>query len=420
MARRGFLAEIQHQVKVSARQAEVAQRAAAREHNAAVRRAEQARTQAARAQAQASRAAEADRKRAEAEARRLHLEARAAEVEQMNADLARVYEEIDSLLAATLAVDDFVDLEQLRQIAQHPPFDRADLEAAIPAPPPIQAPQEPTFVPPPPPSGIRGVFGKKAHADGVAAAQLAHQAAVDAWRAQMAQLPARQDAQMQQHAEQERARQAALAAERARYDSQCAAREADAAAANEALSELIAGLDYGTKDAVEEYVSIVLSNSVYPESFPVEYDFEFDGPGAELGLRALIPAPDTLPAIKAHKHVKASDEITSTELPQKQRKDRYATAVHHVALRSMHEIFEADRRGLIRSISLELGTNTIDPATGQPIYVPFVAVATTRETFESIDLAAVVPSATLGHLGATVSKDPHGLTPIDPSGIRRT
>jgi len=38
--------------------------------------------------------------------------------------------------------------------------------------------------------------------------------------------------------------------------------------------------------------------------------------------------------------------------------------VHQVALRSFHEVFEADRRGLIRSISLEVGTETIDPATG--------------------------------------------------------
>jgi restriction system protein len=83
-------------------------------------------------------------------------------------------------------------------------------------------------------------------------------------------------------------------------------------------------------------------------------------------------------------------------------------------------VFEADRRGLIKTISLELGTNTIDPAVGKRTYVPFVAVATGRERFMDIDLAEVVPSATLQHLGAVVAKSPFDLAAIDPAGVRKT
>ena len=43
------------------------------------------------------------------------------------------------------------------------------------------------------------------------------------------------------------------------------------------------------------------------------------------------------------------------------------------------EVFEADRRGLIKTISLEVGTNSIDPATGRPTYIPFVITAAERE-----------------------------------------
>ena len=41
----------------------------------------------------------------------MHVEARTAEVAAMNADLAQRNEEVDGLLASTLDVDDFVDLE---------------------------------------------------------------------------------------------------------------------------------------------------------------------------------------------------------------------------------------------------------------------------------------------------------------------
>jgi restriction system protein len=170
---------------------------------------------------------------------------------------------------------------------------------------------------------------------------------------------------------------------------------------------------------VEEYISIVLSNSVYPEVFPVRHEFTFDPATAELSLRCLVPGPDKVPTTKAYKYAKGPDQITEVDLPQKATKDRYAGAVSQVALRAMHEVFEADRRGLIRSISLEVGTQTIDPATGVETYVPFVAAAADRETFTSFDLRSVVPSATLAHLGAGVSKNPLGLVPADVSGIRK-
>ncbi|HEY9564096.1 MAG TPA: hypothetical protein VIR30_10040, partial [Nocardioides sp.] len=92
---------------------------------------------------------------------------------------------------------------------------------------------------------------------------------------------------------------------------------------------------------------------------------------------------------------------------------------HQVALRTLHEVFEAERRGLIQSISLEVGTETTDPATGIQGYVPFVAVAAERATFMAFDLSEVVPAATLQHLGAAASKNPLGLVPADVSGIRK-
>ncbi len=86
----------------------------------------------------------------------------------------------------------------------------------------------------------------------------------------------------------------------------------------------------------------------------------------------------------------------------------------------MHEIFEADRRGLIKTISLEVGTNTIDPATGRRGYILFVAVGSERKSFLELDLSNVVPTATLAHLGASVSKNPFGLVATEASGVRRS
>ena len=419
MARRGFFAELERQSRLAAQQRERAHRASVREHNAAVRRAEQADQAAERAQAQASRATAAEQKRLEKEAREAHIAAMEAEAAELNAVLAETHDDIDLLLDATLRVDDYVNLETLRTPAQHPPFDRADLEVPIPMPAPIPNPPEPQFAPAPPPSGLGGVFGKKKHAEEVVAAETAYAAEVARWRAEIDGLKKWREDTAAWHAKAEAKRVATLGEERSRYAAECAAREAEAAERHKELDELIANLGYGTVEAVQEYVSIVLSHSVYPEEFPVRHEFSFDPATAELQLRALLPSPDTLSNVKAYKYTKASDSITSSALSQKEVKDRYARAVHAVALRSIHEVFEADRRGLITTISLEVGTNTVDKATGKDIYVPFVAVGAQRDAFLEFDLAAVVPAATLGHLGAALSKDPYNLVAAGTSGIRR-
>jgi restriction system protein len=140
---------------------------------------------------------------------------------------------------------------------------------------------------------------------------------------------------------------------------------------------------------------------VYPEHYPVRHEFTFDPSTAELSLRCLVPGPSQIPTTKAYKYAKAADEITEAELPQKATRDRYVGAVNQVALRSLHEVFEADRRGLIQSIALQVGTETLDPATGVETYVPFVAVGADRGTFTGFDLGRSCQgrrSRTLGRL----------------------
>jgi restriction system protein len=163
----------------------------------------------------------------------------------------------------------------------------------------------------------------------------------------------------------------------------------------------------------------VLSNSVYPEVLAVQHDYEFDPDTRELELTILMSSPDQLPTERVHRYVKAKDGITATMLPKKELRTRYANVVHQVALRTLHEVFEADRAAQIRTISLQVGTETKDPATGLQTRVVFVGVAAERDSFMAFDLHNVVPMATLEHLGAATSKNPYELVGIDEApGVR--
>ncbi|MEH3052697.1 MAG: hypothetical protein PGN13_01635 [Patulibacter minatonensis] len=420
MAKRGFFAEIHHQNQLAAKRREQELRARSRAHQAAVREAERTRKQAERAAAQLARATAAEQKQAEREAKRFHEEARLAEADFRNAALAETIDELDSILAATLDVDDYVDLESFRTVVAHPPFPRKDLEVGLPKPVRGSSPEAPKFVEPPAPTGIGKLMGgRKKHEEAIAQARAVHEDALASWQAEVDALPARLDRDVAawELAESERRRE--LLNARNAYEAECKRNDQAADAANAQLDALISGLAAGEDEAIEEYIGIVLGNSVYPQRLAVEHEFTFDRELGELELTVLIGPPSIVPDVKVYRYVKSKDEIAATPATKKDMKERYASVVAQVALRTLHEVFEADREGKIGTIALVVATEANDPATGVHQRANLAAVGAARETFLTFDLNNVVPLATLQHLGAAVSKNPFELKTIDGApGVR--
>jgi restriction system protein len=112
----GFLAEMQ-------REAERRRKAEEREHRRAQREYEKA-----------LREAERQAARDEKERKKLYAESRLREAENLNSALERSIEGLESLLSATLRVDDFIDLNALKQTYVEPPFEPGSLASPIPKP----------------------------------------------------------------------------------------------------------------------------------------------------------------------------------------------------------------------------------------------------------------------------------------------
>jgi len=406
MARkRGFFAEMAHQAAVAEKNRQRATAAAVRDQAKRQRDAE-------RLQREFQRVQRREFLMTEKEERELLIATQEAEVERLNGELALQLADVDNVLSATLEVDDYVDLERLRESVEHPLFE-SRYSAPLPAPAPIEAPPEPVFVEPEPPRGVGAVFGgKKKHAEAVAAAQAEFAQQHQQWQQAAAAVPMQQFAQLSEHTAAEQARQANLAADRARHDAECAQRQREVDESNASLDELIRDLSSGAPGAVEEYLGIVFGNSVYPAEWPWPPAYTFDAVTKELSIELEFPAPGDLPTVRQYKYVRAKNEITATAQTQKEQKDRYAALVDNMTLRTLHEVWEADRGGNVELISLVGSVAHVDPATGKDTMTPLVAVAVDRATFEDIDLSRVAPAETLRHLGAVVSKNPHALTPI--------
>lgn len=380
--------------------------AAVRAHNAAIRNAERARREADRARVAHARAAEAQRKAAEKEAARLYLESRLAETDEMNAALAANYDDIDTILEWTLGYDDFVDLRTLKLVTAHPPFEPGDLGTAT-AVPHLTQPVQPTWTEPAPPTGMAAAFGgKKRHALARNAAYAAYEEEVKKWQETVRDRHAAHQVEVERHKVAEAERVKRLAAAQAVYQQECADRDALTAMHNQKIDEFIGDFRAGKQSAVEDYVQLVINNSVYPETFGIERIHSFDATTGCLRLTVGVPEPSTLPKLKGHRYVKSTDTIIATDLPMTQRKARYANAVHQVALRSIHEIFEADREGIITRVALTVDVGRLSPAHGKYERVPLVFATVARQQFEKIDLKHVVPATALEHLGASVSTSP--------------
>ena len=403
-----------------ARESERQHKASLRAYATAVRESELAHKRQQQAKDRFQKASAAEAKRWEKEAKESHLAAMAAEVECRNLKLADMEEELEGILVATLGIDDFVDLNTLRVQAAHPPFPRQDMKAPSRPPLPIVDSPRPEYKEPKAPSGLLSFFTKKLHEKAKASAEVKHQKEMVLWQTEISRNEGLRAAESSAYEERERIRIATLEEEEASYAAECARREEEAEFRNREVDELIANLGYGASEAIEEYIGIVLSNAVYPEHFPINHEYSFDSSAAELRLAVAVIPPEQFSTVKAYKYVKASDEIAEIPFSSKACKDRYAGALHQVALRVPHEVFEADRRGLIGTISLELGTHGIDPATGRSSFVPLVALAVAREDFMKIALENIQPTATLAYLGASYSKNPYGLIPAQVAGVRRS
>jgi restriction system protein len=88
--------------------------------------------------------------------------------------------------------------------------------------------------------------------------------------------------------------------------------------------------------------------------------------------------------------------------------------IAQVALRTIHEIVEADRGALATRVSLNGIVDTVDRRTGRSVRPCLVSVRTDRETFAAIKLRRVDPIACLRHLQAALSPLPDELSGVVP------
>ena len=372
--RRGLVASI-------ARMQREAERArAVRERDAARRARDAQRSQAARARERV-----ADQK----ERARLYALSRAEEVAGDTAELEAEVAALEGVLASTLDVDDYLDLETLKQPLVLPQFEPR--VAAV-----RPAPRLEVFLPDAP-SGLGRAFGGGAR----------HQERVQQAHAAFERAAAAHQVQLQAHGRD-------IEAARRRHDAEVARLTVEHREQVEQVTQLQRGLAAGLPEALVGYLDLVLEAAAYPDGFPHAWRLAYTPETRQLVVEYELPAREVVPAAKAYRYVKSSDTVTAVARSQAQVRALYSSVVAQTALRVVHEVLESDRAGRVASVVLNAHVTATDPGTGRPVRPCLVALGTTRSRFMELDLRRVDPAACLRHLEARVSRDPAALVPVEP------
>lgn len=351
-----------------------------------------------RAQTQAAKAAEKARKAYEQaqtadqkERARLYTEAHIAEASLQNEQLEQTVFRLGSLLKESLSIDTFIDLDTLKQTYTPPLFDPGSLGLAA-SPPILQAYLPPAL------SGIQKMLpGAKERYD-----------------RQVAQAYAHYEADRVAYTERETQRQQALAHAQAAFEQQVREMRQKVAAHNAEIEAFQKDFAAGVPSAIVNYCTMVLDASAYPEDFPQHAKVAYVPESKQLVVEYDFPIFASIPAVGSYKYIKAKDSITETMRPMAQRKSLYASVIAQTTLRSLYELFKADRREFLDVIVFNGYVDTVDQATGHNTRTCLVTVRTSRNVFLRLDLSHVDPIACLQGLNATVSKSPTELAPVRP------
>jgi restriction system protein len=333
-------------------------------------------------------AADADRQR---EHRRLYTEARSADAAAANADLRARLADLDTLLLSTLDVDDHIDLDRFKKAIAAPPFDPGPL--GRPAPEPSWS----SYAPPEPRGVGKILGGERLHAQQVAAARRAFEQAKAQW------------------VEHEQRRRRRLAAWEQQYEEHKKRHEAKLLAYNAEVDRFAAAVANADPTSVVEYFAMVLGNSVYPADFPQHFRLAYLPKQQHLLIEYHLPPVEVVPVVKEYRYDRVRDDLLAVPRDEAEIRHRYTEIIAMVTLRSVHEIIEADRGGLVTKVSFNGIVDTIDRRTGQFVRPCLVSLATDRDTFAAIKLRRVDPVACLKHLEGGISSTPDQLDGVTPA-----
>lgn len=202
-----------------------------------------------------------------------------------------------------------------------------------------------------------------------------------------------------------------------KHDEAVRRREEEQRERNVEVEEFRRGYESGEVEEVEKYVSLVLSNSVYPEGFPREFGVQYLPEERTIVTDIELPSPAAVPQVIQYKYVASRKTTDEVLMKDRDFQKYYDEIVYQTILRTVHEIFEGDYAKTCEIAVVNGWVEGIDPATGKNFRSCIASCEADRVRFLEIDLGRVQPEACFRELKGSSTAQFAGLKPVAP--IRR-
>lgn len=357
------------------------------------RKTESEKKQQERLRLQAIKNAEREKKLLDKENKQKYLEARVKEAEEKNTELVKRIRSLINILDYALEIDNTITFESLRIREMYTPIPiPQELSLAKPAPDKarfLAAIKPPGFL-----ENALGLTGR--------------------YQRELRAAEAKYETALKDYETSEKERLSRLQIVKEQSELAEISFLEKAIQRNQEIDEFEKLYNNGNISAVITYNTMVLERSQYPDGFPKKFRLAYAPESTEIVIEYELPAAGIVPNVVEYKYVKAKDEIQSNPRKATEIKEMYQDIVSSIALRTLHEVLEADQGNLIGVITFNGFVNSIDPATGRDIRPCLVSVQTTKESFLEINLRRVDKRACLRNLGAQVSPQPQAMQPVKP------
>jgi len=324
-------------------------------------------------------------------------------------------EQIECTLARTLDIDDTIKWESLKDTSSYS-VPKPTLPNPLPPPMPPKPLPAPTADDPDfrPRIGLLDWLSRSRRAARAAEARVEFEQAKDRWSKRSEEQAQQHQLQLDEHSAALRTQDESHQQATRTWDEDARQFAQEQADRNATADERMARYLASDPEAISEYCSMVLDNSSYPDCFPQSFRLEFNPTNRILIVDYQLPAPADIPSVTEVKYVLASDSFLEKRLSQAQSNQLYDSLLYQIALRAIHELYEADSVVALQAVVFNGWVHSTDPSTGQEVDSCVLTVQASSDEFRALNLRSVEPRACFKKLKGVASARLHSLAAVAP------
>lgn len=164
--------------------------------------------------------------------------------------------------------------------------------------------------------------------------------------------------------------------------------------------------------AILENSELVLNASEYPDYFPKTFELAYTPETKMLLVEYSLLPFDNMPTLKEVKVSKSETE--EIHIKEAESRKKYDSVIHQVALRTIHELFEADIVEAIEAVVFNGMVNSLNKATGKWENKCIVSIMAKKKEFLDINLKLVEPKACFKKLKGVSAASLSEMSSIQP------